>query len=72
MIPTRALILDRGEWWVLLHTDRGNHPQAVVPGPARGWRTFIKRGLQPGAQVVVENAYLEFHSGISRHYQPPD
>lgn len=71
-IPTRALILDRGKWWVLLHTDQGNLPQAVVPGPARGWQTFIKRGLQPGAQVVVENAYLEFHRSISQHYQPPD
>jgi len=43
-----------------------------VPGPARGWQTFIERGLEPGAQVVVENAYLEFHRGISKNYQPPD
>ena len=71
-VPSRALILDRGKWWVLLHTERGDHPQAVVPGPARGWHTFVERGLQPGEQVVVENAYLEFHSSISQHYQPPD
>ena len=71
-VPTRALILDQGQWWVLVHTDRGNRPQAVTPGPARGWQTFIERGLAPGAEVVVENAYLEFHSNISKNYQPPD
>lgn len=71
-VPTRALILDQGQWWVLVHTDRGNQRQAVTPGPARGWQTFIERGLAPGAEVVVKNAYLEFHRGISRNYMPPD
>lgn len=71
-VPTRALILDRGKWWVMVHTSSGNHPQAVVPGPARGWQTFLERGLNPGAEVVVENAYLLFHQGISQSYQPPD
>ncbi len=71
-VPTRALILDQGKWWVLVHTAKGNQSQLVTPGPARGWQTFIERGLEPGAQVVVENAYLEFHSGISKNYTPPD
>lgn len=71
-VPTRALILDQGEWWVMVHTSKGDHPQAVVPGPSRGWRTFLESGLKPGAQVVVENAYLLFHRGISGSYQVPD
>lgn len=71
-VPTRALILDQGKWWVLVHSPTGNHPQEVVPGPARGWETFISHGLAPGTQVVVENAYLEFHRSISQRYQPPD
>lgn len=71
-VPTRALILDQGHWWVLVHTSQGDQRQVVVPGPTRGWRTFIERGLEPGAEVVVENAYLEFHRGISKSYQPPD
>ena len=71
-VPTRALILDQGKWWVMVHTSSGDHPQAVVPGPARGWQTFLESGLNPGAEVVVENAYLLFHRGISQSYQPPD
>lgn len=71
-VPTRALVLDQGQWWVLVHTANGNRPQPVTPGPARGWQTFIERGLEPGAEVVVENAYLEFHRSISQNYQPPD
>jgi RND family efflux transporter MFP subunit len=71
-VPTRALILDQGQWWVLVHTAAGNHPQVVVPGPARGWQTCLRRGLEPGAEVVAENAYLEFHQDISQRYQPPD
>ena len=72
VVPTRALVLDQGQWWVLVHTAKDNQPRLVTPGPARGWQTFVERGLEPGAEVVVENAYLEFHSGISKNYQPPN
>lgn len=72
VVPTRALVLDQGKWWVLVRTEKGEQPQAVVPGPAHGWQTVIESGLQPGEQIVVENAYLEFHRGISENYQPPD
>ncbi len=71
-IPTDALILDRGQWWVLAHTASGDHPQAVTPGPTRGWKTFIEKGLEPGTQVVVENAYLQYHQATAQTYQPPD
>lgn len=72
VVPTRALILDQGKWWVLVHTNQGDRRQAVRPGPVRGWMTFIESGLKAGEQVVVTNAYLEFHRGISKSYQPPD
>jgi RND family efflux transporter MFP subunit len=71
-IPTRALILDQGKWWVMVHTPKGDRPQEVVPGSADGWDTFIEQGLQPGAQIVVENAYLLFHQGITQTFQIPD
>ncbi len=71
-VPTRALILDQGKYWVLVRTNKGNLARAVVPGPARGWKTFLERGLEPGAEVIVENAYLEFHQNISKNYAPPD
>ncbi len=71
-VPTRALIVHQGRWWVMVHTPQGDHPQAVVPGPAEGWNTFIESGLTPGARVVVNNAYLLFHSSIAEQYQIPD
>lgn len=71
-VPTRALILDRARWWVLVRGAGGDRPRAVIPGPTRGWNTFIESGLRPGQQVVVENAWLEFHRGIARRYRPPD
>lgn len=71
-VPTRALILDGGRWWLLVHTAHGDRHQAVVPGLARGWMTFIEHGLEPGADVVVANAYLKFYRGISTTYTPPN
>ena len=71
-VPSRALILDRAKWWVLVRTRQGNRRQRVVPGPSRGWTTFIARGLKPGEHIVVQNAYLEFFHGIAGHYMPPN
>jgi RND family efflux transporter MFP subunit len=71
-VPTRALILDQGQWWVMVHTAKGAHRQQVVPGPTDGWNTFIESGLAPGTQVIVKNAYLLFHSSKAEQFQIPD
>lgn len=70
-VPTRALILDRAHWWVLVRTPRGVRRREVVPGPTSGWMTIISQGLRPGEQVVIENAYLEFHRSTAQRYTPP-
>jgi len=72
MVPTAALILDRGQWWVLVRTPKGDQPRHVVPGQARGWQTGIVSGLRPGEAVVAQDAFLEYHRNIAQAYQPPD
>ncbi len=71
-VPSRALILDRGRWWVMVLTSKGEHRQQVLPGPTRGWMTLIAQGLVPGTRVLVQNAYLAFHDDIAQRYTPPD
>ena len=72
LVPSDALILDKGQWWVMVHTQRDDHPEPVTPGPTLGYDTVIKSGLQPGQDVVVVDAYLLYHRGIAALYQSPD
>lgn len=72
VVPTRALVLERGRWWVLLKTSKGERRQPVTIGASRGFDTEIDGGLKPGDRVVVTDVYLDFHHAFSQHYQPPD
>jgi RND family efflux transporter MFP subunit len=71
-VPTTALVMDRGKWWVLVEEAKGPRPQEVEPGPAANGWTLIRSGLEAGQRVVVKDAYLLYHRDFSKHYQPPD
>ncbi len=72
LVPSAALVLDDGRWWVMLHDAKGAHAVQVVPGAAEGAQTPILSGLAAGDQVIVQDAALLYHRGIAAQYQPPD
>lgn len=72
VVPTAALVMDQGTWWVLVADADGLHRREVEIGPGRGDWTYIRHGVHTGERVVAVNAYLLFHADISRHYAPPD
>ncbi len=71
-VPTRALVLDQGQWWVLIQTPQGEHAQAVQLGAVHGWWTEVTAGLSDGMHVVIRDAYLRYHHDIANNYQLPD
>ena len=72
LVPSEALVLDDGRWWVMLHDAQGDHAVEVVPGAAEGAQTPILSGLAVGARVIVQDAALLYHRDIAAQYQPPD
>jgi len=71
-VPAGALILDAGQWYVLVDGNGKLSAQRVVPGPSRGEEVLILEGLQAGVPVVVRQAYLLYHRDFAIHYTPPD
>ncbi len=71
-VPTPAMVLDAGRWWVMVQDEHGPRRQEVVVGPEEDGWTLIRSGLEPGQRVVVKDAYLVFHRTFSEHYRPPD
>lgn len=71
-VPSDALVLNAGHWYVLVD-DHGNLvAHAVTLGPTRGADVLITHGLQAGTPVVVRQAYLLFHRNFSAQYAPSD
>lgn len=71
-IPSTALILEGGQWWVLVHDRSGNHRRRVGPGPSDAGWTSIRQGLTPGERVVTQDPYLLFHQDFATRYQQAD
>lgn len=71
-VPTRALVLDQGHWWVLVWKDGHWQRQRVHIGDSYGSSTDITSGLSVGERVRVDQAYLAFHHQFSLRYQQPD
>lgn len=72
LVPTRALILDQGQWWVLVKKPAGWARQVVRIGASTGENTVVTSGLKAGTVVLVEQTYLEFHRNFATRYQQPD
>ncbi len=72
LVPNEALVLDNGQWWVMVHDAEGDHATRVRPGATEGGETVILSGLTAGQQVDVADAALLYHRGIAALYQPPD
>ncbi|MEC5408023.1 efflux RND transporter periplasmic adaptor subunit [Paraburkholderia sp. MPAMCS5] len=71
-VPASALVLDGGQWWVLVHDKAGEHRRKVVPGASdNGW-TSIDQGLARDERVVTQDAYLLFHQDFAQRYQQAD
>ena len=71
-VPSQALILDAGHWWVVVREGGHYRNQLVTIGSqADGW-TAITHGVKPGDHVVAEQAYEIYHRDFARNYQMPD
>lgn len=71
-VPSEALVLNAGHWYVLIDVHGKLSVQAVTPGPIRGTDTIVIHGLRAGVPVVVRQAYALFHRDFSAQYAPPD
>ena len=71
-VPSRALILDQGRWWVMLGDGEQGHPVAVDPIERRQKLTWVRGDLHEGDQVLVSGAYQVFHKQFAARFQLPD
>ncbi len=71
-VPTSALILDAGTWWVMQEIAGKATPVEVsLAATQQGW-SWIRKGLSPGDRVVIDGAYALYHKDFSSHYSNPD
>lgn len=71
-VSNAALIMDQGQWWVMLKAGQSTKPVRVDPAASHhGW-TWLLHGVQAGDRVLVQGAYQAYHQNFSKQYANPD
>jgi len=71
-VPTIALVMSAGKWWVVVISGNDEKPRQIDPGEEDGGNTVIRSGLSVGESVVVTDAYLHFNRDFTKQYQHSD
>lgn len=71
-VPSRAMILDQGSWWLMVEGAKGPHPVRVTPAASRNGWTWLQAGVRADQRVLVKGAYQAFHRNFSSQYANPD
>lgn len=71
-VPSAGLIMDQGQWWVMLKTRQGAKPVQVDPAASQNGWTWLLHGVQAGQEVMVQGAYQAYHQDFSKQYANPD
>ncbi len=72
VVPSSALILDHGHWWVIEVLKNNFKAVRVRPDFSRDGRTWIASGLKPGVKIVATDTYLIFHRAFAEQYGGED
>lgn len=71
-VPTTALVMSAGHWWVVVISGNDEKPRQIDPGEEDGPYTVIRSGLFAGESIVVADAYLHFNRDFTKQYQHSD
>ncbi len=71
-VPSSALILDHGHWWVIEALKNSFKAVRVKPDFSHDGRTWIASGLKPDVKVVATDTYLIFHRAFAAQYGGED
>jgi len=72
-VPKKALIMNKGKWWVVKKTDYGIRKIEVFPFTSNNKWVWLKKGaLKRGEKIVISGAYQIFHEDFSKNYEDPN
>lgn len=71
-VPTTALVMSAGKWWVVVISGNDEKPRQIEVGEEDGPYTVIRSGLSAGESVVAAEAYLHFNRDFTKQYQHSD